>query len=220
MDHKLFGKEPQFVFGNIEKFVTAFQTPQWPSGVFYGTYRRFRIGRAVTIKVKLGRAKPVLLTGTVAYLRRSQRQLCIGGGVGIDLHASARPKVEYLLHLARQAHAVGQDLIDRRQHHRLPLDFPVCWLRPWSPTALAKLGDIGFGGAFVRDVDCLPAGGDVFLKIIVPGTELPTIVSARVAWVRYDGPPGFGVKWRARDTGGLRLIQEIVTRIKMPPRSE
>jgi Tfp pilus assembly protein PilZ len=218
---KPFDEGLQFVFRNVEEFAAAFQSPLWPGGVFYRTYRAFRLRQAVTIKVSLGRGKPpLLLDGTVSYRQRGKRRPLIVGGVGIDLHASALPKVEYLLQLPRGDQKIGQDGANRRRHHRLPLDFPVSWQRNWSEPALARLGDIGFGGAFIKDVDSLPVGGDLFLKIFVPGTAVPTVISARVAWIRYDGPPGFGVKWRARDTGGLRLIREMVSRIKMPPASD
>jgi Tfp pilus assembly protein PilZ len=221
MNDKLFHAGPQFVFRNVEAFASAFRTTAWPSGVFYRTYRRFRVGSAVTIKVSLGRGKsPLILAGTVSSFQRGQRQPRNVGGIGIDVAASARPKAEYLLGLARGGQNPALDATNRRRHDRLPLDVPVSWQRTWSQPALARLGDIGFGGAFVKDTDSLPLGDDVLLGISVPGTAVPTIVRARVAWVRYDGLPGFGVKWRARDTGGLRLIREMVSRIKMPPITE
>jgi Tfp pilus assembly protein PilZ len=156
----------------------------------------------------------------ISCFRRSQRHPRVVGGVGIDLHPGARPKVEYLLRLHGSGQGPAVDPTNRRRHDRLTLDFPVTWQRTWSEPALARLRDIGYGGAFVKDAQLLPVGDSVLLGISVPGADVPTVVTARVAWVSLDTIPGFGVKWRARDTGGLRLIREMVSRIAMPPTAE
>jgi hypothetical protein len=55
----------------------------------------------------------------------------------------------------------------------------------------------------------------VILDLTAPGGERTLSIEARVAWTRHTpGEEGIGVEFRCRDTGGARLLQEIVRRIE------
>jgi len=189
-------------------------------GLFVPTTRALVEGQDVVVSVRFGRrSSPVLLRGVVAWRRTGKHSTKTRAGVGVAFLEGEQAKRDYILGCAQGAGPMESG----RKHQRLPIDLPVQWQVPGSrEEQIGVMRDIGKGGAFVSSSTLLRNGLDVVLLVAPPGAEVPTPVSARVAWVKQtanDTPlnpasHGFGVAWKVRDTGGGRRIRELVRRME------
>ena len=153
-----------------------------------------------------------MMRAYIAWRRAGKNRSKLRAGLGVEFLASEIKKREFLLGVA------GGQIVDlaQRRHRRLPVQVHVGWRlksdRSWH---LDQLEDIGSGGAFIRTTNFLSVGSPVILEITAPGGERTLSIEARVAWTRHTpGEEGIGVEFRCRDTGGARLLQEIVRRIE------
>lgn len=210
---KATGELPEFVIRNSKEFACLILPNVPQGGVFCPTRRRLSEGTVMAVKVRLGRRTPPLtLYGRVSWHRPGRHRDKLRTGMGVTLLPSERPKIEYLLNLAK----AGDHIRSRRRHERFPVDLPVSW-RPLGEQEGrdGRLRDIGRGGALFRSASPAPRADDVVLEIGSPGAQVPMAFTARVVWTDQgkNDDPGFGVAWRARDAGGSRRIRELVRRL-------
>lgn len=208
----MMGTVPEFVLRGAKEFQTGFQTSLAGGGVFCPTRKKVPVGSLVAVRVRLGRRQPPLVIyGHVAWRRPGRHLEKIRAGIGVEFLSAERPKVDYVLQLARG----GETARSRRRHERIPVDLPVLW-RPMGATEgiIGKLRDVGRGGACVQTMERVTDDLQVVLEIAPPGAEVPMAFTARIAWITRNGEEtGFGVEWRARDAGGGRRIKELVRRL-------
>ncbi len=202
----------ELVVRNRESFLQQYDASFAHGGVFCPTRRQAATDAPAVVRVKVGRRRPaVVLRGRVAWTRPGKHLVQIRAGIAVEFQASERAKVDYLLESARG----GVSPKTRRRHDRLPLSVPVCWRVPGVRSeSHGTLRDVGQGGAFVVTRKPADHGREVILEVLPPGAEVAMSFAARVAWIgSLDGEPGFGVEWRARDTGGDHRIRELVRRL-------
>jgi Tfp pilus assembly protein PilZ len=195
-----------------QDFLAGYDASLPDGGLFYPTRRKAPRGTPVAVIVRVGRRQPpVILQGLVAWHRPGKHLQKIRAGICVELLPSERGKREYLLDLAR----AGDARRSRRRHARMLVELQVTWHPPdrLSPQR-GTLRDSGPGGAFVVTGDPATHGTDLVLEVSPPGAQVAMALTARVAWLgKLHGAPGFGVEWRARDSGGSRRIREIVRRL-------
>ena len=186
--------------------------PSFPhGGVFCPTRGKAVKGAPATVTINLGRRQPPLvLAGRVAWRRPGRHLQKIRAGICVEFLPSEKPKIDYLLDLAK----AGDTVRSRRRHERLPVDVPVNWHLPGVAPAHGMLRDIGRGGAFILSDAPAPSDSEVVLELSPPGAQVAMEFTARVAWTAAQGSEaGFGVEWRARDAGGGKRIRELVRRL-------
>jgi len=194
-------------------FLQAYQSDSLHGGVFIPTRKKLPLGAPVVVDVRFAELRSVvLMRGFIAWRRAGKNRSKLRAGLGIEFLASELSKREFLLAVAKGSVI---DLAQRR-HRRLPVELRVGWRlksdRSWH---IDQLDDIGEGGAFIRTTDFLPLGSQVILEIIAPGGERKISIEGRVAWTRHTpNEEGIGVEFRCRDSGGARLLQELVRRIE------
>jgi uncharacterized protein (TIGR02266 family) len=102
--------------------------------------------------------------------------------------------------------------LSEREYHRVPYAVEVEF-RTASSFLVAYSVNVSRGGLFLETEHDVPVGGDVALKLAVPGAG-PVSLHGVVAWRRGresgDGPPGIGVEFvdLGGDLGGIidRLV--------------
>jgi Tfp pilus assembly protein PilZ len=204
--------EIEFGFRNRREFLAGFDQTFPQGGVFCPTRRKVLEGAPAVVRVNLGRRQPsLLLFGQVAWRRAGRHLQKIRAGVCVEFLPSERAKLDYLMDLARAGDAVRS----RRRHERLPVEVPVNWhVTGAGQIARGILRDIGRGGAFVRSSALAPSDSEVVLEVSPPGAQIAMEFTARVAWTVPKGvDTGFGIEWRARDSGGGKRIRELVRRL-------
>ncbi len=202
----------ELVLAGAKDFLAGYDATFEFGGVFCPTRRKVAVGSPLTVRVRLGRRQPpVVLLGRVAWRRPGRHLEKIRAGIAVEFLASEQSKAEYLLNLGR----AGSALKSRRRHERLPVDLPVNIHVPGSATGLlARLRDVGRGGAALTSLEPIPGDIDLVLEVSPPGAQVAMEFSARVAWSRAgEHDIGTGVEWRARDAGGARRIKEMVRRL-------
>lgn len=194
------------------KYRTAeeFSTNVREGGVlFVPTREPLPVGETVIVEVRFpGMIDEVLLRGVVAYRQAARHSQKIRAGVGVNLGAAERSKLDFLGALAR-----GEltSPVASRRHRRLPIELGVSWrVKEERDQHQGTIDDIGAGGACLLSTDVPPAGSALVMEVVPPGAVAPLALEGRVAWAR---PSGFGVEFRCRDTGGLRLLKELVRRL-------
>lgn len=195
-----------------QEFLAGYDASFLHGAVFCPTRGKAVNGAPATVTVNLGRRQPPLvLAGRVAWRRPGRHLQKIRAGICVEFLPSEKPKIDYLLDLAK----AGDTVRSRRRHERLPVDVPVNWHLPGAAApARGVLRDIGRGGAFIRSNAPAPSDAEVVLELSPPGAQVAMEFTARVAWTAAQGPePGFGVEWRARDAGGGKRIRELVRRL-------
>ncbi|HEY0707196.1 MAG TPA: PilZ domain-containing protein [Polyangia bacterium] len=194
-----------------QEFLAGYDPSFAHGGVFCPTRGKAVKGAPATVTINLGRRQPPLvLAGRVAWRRPGRHLQKIRAGICVEFLPSEKPKIDYLLDLAKAGDAVRS----RRRHERLPVDVPVNWHLPGNVPARGMLRDIGRGGAFIRSNAPAPSDSEVVLELSPPGAQVAMEFTARVAWTAAQGPEaGFGVEWRARDAGGGKRIRELVRRL-------
>jgi Tfp pilus assembly protein PilZ len=198
---------------NRQEFVAGYEDSAAGGGaVFCPTRRKANKGSLVNVRVNLGRRQPpLLIAGRVLWRRPGRHLQKIRAGICVEFLAAERPKVEYLLDLAK----AGTGVRSRRRHERLPVEVPVSWHQQGAHApARGILRDIGRGGAFIRTSSVARNDAEVVLELSPPGAQVAMAFTARVAWIVPQGSDaGFGVEWRARDAGGGKRIRELVRRL-------
>jgi Tfp pilus assembly protein PilZ len=195
-----------------QEFLAGYDPTFASGGVFCPTRGKATKGAPAVVTVNLGRRQPPLvLVGRVAWRRPGRHLQKIRAGICIEFLPSEKPKIDYLMDLAK----AGDTVRSRRRHERLPVDVPVNWHTPGAAApARGVLRDIGRGGAFVRSSSPAPSDAEVVLELSPPGAQVAMEFTARVAWTAAVGSEaGFGVEWRARDAGGGKRIRELVRRL-------
>lgn len=195
-----------------QEFLAGYDGSFAHGGVFCPTRGKATKGAPATVTVNLGRRQPPLvLSGRVAWRRPGRHLQKIRAGICIEFLPSEKPKVDYLMDLAK----AGDTVRSRRRHERLPVEVPVNWHTPGAAgPARGVLRDIGRGGAFIKSNAPAPSDAEVVLELSPPGAQVAMEFTARVAWTADEGPDaGFGVEWRARDAGGGKRIRELVRRL-------
>ncbi|HEY0711682.1 MAG TPA: PilZ domain-containing protein [Polyangia bacterium] len=194
-----------------QEFLSGYDSSFPSGGVFCPTRGKAVKGAPATVTINLGRRQPPLvLAGRVAWRRPGRHLQKIRAGICVEFLPSEKPKIDYLLDLAK----AGDTVRSRRRHERLPVDVPVNWHLPGATPARGMLRDIGRGGAFIRSNAPAPSDSEVVLELSPPGAQVAMEFTARVAWTAAQGPEaGFGVEWRARDAGGGKRIRELVRRL-------
>jgi len=195
-----------------QEFLAGYDATLPHGGVFCPTRRKAVKGAPATVKVNLGRRQPpLIIAGRVLWRRPGRHLQKIRAGICVEFLPSEKPKIEYLLNLAK----AGETVRSRRRHERLPVEVPVHWHLPGSGApARGILRDIGRGGAFVVSASPAPSDAEVVLELSPPGAQIAMEFTARVAWTGAQGQEsGFGVEWRARDAGGGKRIRELVRRL-------
>lgn len=194
-------------------FLRAYQSDFLHGGLFIPTRKKLPLGIPVIVDVRFSELRSsVLMRGFVAWRRAGKNRSKLRAGLGIEFLASESRKNNYLLEVAR---GTVVDIMQRRRR-RLPVELHVGWRqktdRSWH---INQLEDIGEGGAFIRTTNFLPLGSTIILEIAAPGGERKIPIEGRVAWTRHTpGEEGLGVEFRCRDSGGVRLIQELIRRIE------
>jgi Tfp pilus assembly protein PilZ len=200
-------------YSDGNSFIRNYIKDSLHGGLFIPTRRKIPLGTPVVVDVRFGELRSaVLMRGFIAWRRAGKNRSQLRAGLGVEFLASEARKGQFLLGVA------AGEIVDlaQRRHRRLPVDVHVGWRlkadRSWH---LDQLEDIGSGGAFICTTSFLPVGSPVILEITAPGGERTLSIEARVAWTRHTpGEEGIGVEFRCRDTGGSRLLQEIVRRIE------
>jgi Tfp pilus assembly protein PilZ len=196
-----------------QSFIQAFQSDSLHGGLFIPTRKKLALGSPVVVDVRFPDLRSVVLVrGFLAWRRAGKNRSKLRAGLGVEFLASEATKREFLLGVANGSII---DLVQRR-HRRLPVDLRVGWRlksdRAWQ---INQLEDIGEGGAFIRTTQFLPIGSPVILEIVAPGGERKLSIESKVAWTRHTpGEEGIGVEFKCRDSGGTRLLQELVRRIE------
>jgi Tfp pilus assembly protein PilZ len=194
-------------------FLQAYQGDSLHGGIFIPTRRKLPLGTPVVVDVRFAELRsPILLRGYIAWRRTGANRSQLRAGLGVEFLASEARKREFLVGVA-QGSIVD---IAQRRHRRLPVEIRIGWRlksdRDWH---IAELEDIGERGAFIRTTDFLPVGTTVILELTAPGGERKLAIEGRIAWTRHTpGEEGIGVEFRCRDSGGARLLQELVRRIE------
>ncbi len=183
--------------------------------LFVATREPLPVGEAVVVEVRFpGLQDEVLLRGTVAFRQSARHSQKVRAGVGVTLAAAERAKLTFL-----EAQARGEDVgpVSARRHRRLPIELGVSWrVKEERFQHHAMIDDIGAGGACLFGTDIPPAGSALVMEVVPPGSVAPLALEGRVAWSRPGADrPGFGVEFRCRDTGGLRLLKELVRRLQI-----
>jgi Tfp pilus assembly protein PilZ len=202
----------ELVLRNRQEFLSGYDPALPHGGVFCPTRRKANKGAAATVRINLGRRQPpLLISGKVIWRRPGRHLQKVRAGICIEFFPSERPKIDYLMNLAK----AGETVRSRRRHERLPVEVPVSWHLPGAGAAArGVLVDIGRGGAFVRTTAVAPSDAEVVLELSPPGAQVAMEFTARVAWIMAQGAEaGFGVEWRARDAGGGKRIRELVRRL-------
>jgi Tfp pilus assembly protein PilZ len=194
-----------------QEFLAGYDSSFPNGGVFCPTRGKAVKGAPATVTINLGRRQPPLvLAGRVAWRRPGRHLQKIRAGICVEFLPSEKPKIDYLVDLAK----AGDTVRSRRRHERLPVDVPVNWHLPGALPARGMLRDIGRGGAFIRSNAPAPSDSEVVLELSPPGAQVAMEFTARVAWTAAQGPEaGFGIEWRARDAGGGKRIRELVRRL-------
>ena len=163
-----------------QEFLAGYDASFTHGGVFCPTRGKAVKGAPATVTVNLGRRQPPLvLAGRVAWRRPGRHLQKIRAGICVEFLPSEKPKIEYLLDLAK----AGDTVRSRRRHERLPVDVPVNWHLPGGASpARGVLRDIGRGGAFVRSSSPAPSDSEVVLELSPPGAQVAMEFTARVAW--------------------------------------
>jgi Tfp pilus assembly protein PilZ len=200
-------------------FLQAYQADSLHGGLFIPTRRKLPLGSPVVVDVRFAELRSVVLVrGFIAWRRAGKNRSKLRAGLGIEFLASESSKREFLRGVAKG------DIVDlaQRRHRRLPVDVRVGWrLKSERAWQIDQLDDIGEGGAFIRTTQFLPIGSPVILEIVAPGAERKISIEARVARTRHTpGEEGIGVEFKCRDSGGARLLQELVRRIERLERPE
>jgi Tfp pilus assembly protein PilZ len=200
-------------FTDSRGFLHAYQAETLHGGLFVATRRKLPLGSAVIVDVRFAELRSVVLVrGFIAWRRAGKNRSKPRAGLGVEFLASEASKREFLLGVARGS------IVDiaQRRHRRLPVELRVGWRqkadRGWR---ISSLEDIGEGGAFIRTTEFLPVGSSVILELAAPGGARQLSIEGRVAWTHHTpGEEGIGVEFRCRDSGGARLLQELVRRIE------
>jgi Tfp pilus assembly protein PilZ len=200
-------------YSDGRSFLQAYQTESLRGGLFIPTRKKLPLGSAVVVDVRFAELRSVVLVrGFIAWRRAGKNRSKLRAGLGVEFLASETRKCEFLRAVAEGG------IIDlaQRRHRRLPVDLKVGWReksdRTWQ---MSVLEDIGEGGAFIRTTQFLPIGSSVILEIAAPGGERKIPIEGRVTWTLHTpNEEGIGVEFRCRDSGGARLLQELVRRIE------
>jgi Tfp pilus assembly protein PilZ len=200
-------------FQDGRSFLQAYLKDSLHGGIFVATRRPLGLGTPIVVDIQFGELRSaVLMRGFIAWRRAGKNRSKLRSGLGVEFLASEEKKRAFLVGVARG------EIVDlaQRRHRRLPVEVCVGWRlkadRSWH---IDHLEDIGSGGAFIRTTTFLPIGSPVILEITAPGGERTISIEGRVAWTRHTpGEEGIGVEFRCRDSGGARLLQELVRRLE------
>jgi len=206
-------------YADGKAFLGAYQPSSQHSGLFIPTRKKLPLGSAVIVDVHFPALRSaVLLKGYIAWRRAGENRSKLRAGLGIDFLDSEKQKLTYVLGVAKG------EIVDiaQRRFKRLPVEIRVGWRlktdREWH---IDQVEDIAEGGAFIRTTQFLPVGTMVILEIIVPGGQRTIAIEAEVIWTRHtQNEEGIGVEFKRRDSGGARLLQEIVRRIEVNDKAD
>ena len=110
-----------------QEFLAGYDNTFSNGGVFCPTRGKAVKGAPAVVTVNLGRRQPPLvLVGRVAWRRPGRHLQKIRAGICIEFLPSEKPKIDYLMDLAK----AGDTVRSRRRHERLPVDVPVNWHTP------------------------------------------------------------------------------------------
>ncbi len=199
-------------FRKIEDFLDNFDSSG--NGIlFCPTTSAFEEGSRVIVDLRFpGLPNRSMILGTVLSWRSALPRLRVRAGARVAFEESERPKRDFLLDVA----AGNGDRYRKRKHVRLPIHVPVAW-RPSSSSDYeeGRLGEISQGGAFLKVPVSLPVGTEIVLRLDLPGSQAPMLVTGKVAY--NLGGKGNGIRFIYRDGGGSRRIHEMLRRIQDTP---
>jgi Tfp pilus assembly protein PilZ len=200
-------------YSDGQALISAFQTDPQHCCLFIPTRKKLPLGTPAIVDVRFPELRStIMVRGFIAWRRAGKNRSKLRAGLGVELLASESKKIAFLMGVARG------EIVDlsQRRHRRLPVEIRAGWrLKSERDWHVSQLDDIGEGGAFVRTTNFLPVGSPLLLEITAPGGERTILIEGRVTWTRHTpGEEGIGVEFRRRDSGGVRLLQEIVRRLE------
>jgi len=101
-------------------------------------------------------------------------------------------------------------LVELRRFMRTPLDAAVTFTRKGSSEALSgRAKDVSVGGMFVEAAKVVPFGGEVVVRMRLPGIKDELALPGVVRWVREGG---MGIQFGNLGAKETHEITEIVRR--------
>jgi Tfp pilus assembly protein PilZ len=178
-------------------------------GLFCPTTEPLADGSEVVLELAIaGLPNKVFLRGMVRSWRRASPRLRIRAGAQVEFLPEEKGKLDVLLDAVRGL----REHPARRKQARLPVEVPVRFRTQDSASYHeGVLRDISLGGALLRSKLDLPAGHELVIELVPPGSAAPMAISGRVA---QGGRHGLGVRFVYRDGGGSRRIRELVRRLR------
>ncbi len=182
-----------------------------PDTMFVPTTTPLAEGDVVVVEV----ASPqlpnrVLVRGEVLAWRPARPRLRIRAGAHIRATRGEATKLAFL-----DDAMTGTLRPARRRQSRLPVSMPVRYrvdgTTGWHD---AELRELSTGGALIAAAPARPPplATKLTLEVEIPGSSAPLAIAATV---EYAGAAGTsGLRFRARDSAGLRRLQELMRRVR------
>jgi len=195
-------------FSDARELVGALRPngPAW--SIRFSMRGRIEEEAAVIVEIAVPElSRPLLLRGSVEAYLGTRHHL-----VQVSLAASEGAKRDFILALARgDQSAEKRATIDRR----FPIDGIVELAQSGEQEGtLSRIVDISLHGARLLTENLYEPEDEVLVNIPAPGTPMPRIITARVAWTREsESGNEIGVTFRTRDRSGVRRTREIVRRL-------
>lgn len=179
------------------------------AGLFVPTTTRLAAGEEVVIDVG-SPALPnrVLVRVEVVDWRPARPRLRVRAGAQVRAPRGEAAKLAFI-----DATMAGALRPARHRQSRLPVVLPVRYRFDGTTAwARAELRELSTGGALIAAAAALPLQARLTLEVPMPGHDGTSAIAASVEYHGIDGTSG--LRFRARDSAGVRRLHELLRRVK------
>ncbi|NVB82249.1 MAG: hypothetical protein HOV81_27965 [Kofleriaceae bacterium] len=178
--------------------------------IFVPTTDELNTGESVIVEVSSNLLpNKVLIRGSVQAWRPALPRMRVRAGATVQLDTDEQTKLTFL----HEVLSGKRTDVQRRRHHRLPVQFACRYRIASSPTFVdSAISEIGVGGALLTTQTPLPLDTELTLEVTPPGAAAPIAIAGRVSYHAPSG--GSGLRFVSRDGDGDRRLRELIRRLR------